>query len=287
VTLRQAIDSAKDILKTNPDIEDPFLESEVLLRHLLKIDRASLYLDFNTKLDPRIEFTYKQLIERRLKGEPLAYITGNREFYNLDFFVDPRVLIPRPETELLVEEALKFSKTNTVTTIADIGTGSGIIAISLAIHLPEVKIYATDISNSALEVARTNCIKHGVAQHVSLIEGDLLAALPEPVDVLIANLPYVRKEDLIKMPSAKFEPNLALDGGINGLDQIFRLGEQLKYKIKPGGCVLLEIGQGQGQITADLLQRLHKSATISILPDLAGIERVIKMVMPLDFQVQD
>jgi release factor glutamine methyltransferase len=282
VTLRQAIKSARDVLKTNREIEAPDLESEILLRYLLKIDQAALFLNFETQLNPQIETEYNHLIERRLKGEPIAYITNNREFYGLDFFVDSRVLIPRPETELLVEEAIKFTKNHSVTTVADIGTGSGIIAISLAVNLPETKIYATDISDSALEVARINCLRHHVEKQVRLSKGDLLSALPEPVDVLIANLPYVTKEDMAKMPSAKFEPVLALDGGINGLDQVFRFCEQLNTKIKPGGYVLLEIGLGEGKITAELLQSLFQSATIDILPDLAGIERVVRMLLPPD-----
>lgn len=275
--LRQALTQARDLLKTNGDIEDPYLEAEVLLRQILMIDRASLFVNIDTELKPRHEPLYREWVERRFKGEPLAYITRKREFYKLDFYVDERVLIPRPETELLVEEAINFSRNHRVETIADIGTGSGVIAVSLAVNLPGVFIYASDISSSALQVAGINCVKHRVAKRVFLAEGDLLDPLIEPVDILIANLPYVKKSDLALMPSAKFEPALALDGGVSGLDQIFRLGKQLVSKTKPGCCVMLEIGLGQGEITADYLGGLFPLSKIEILPDLAGIERVVKM----------
>jgi release factor glutamine methyltransferase len=278
VNLRQALTGARDLLKTNPDIEDPYLEAEVLLRQILMIDRASLFVNIDTELDPGYEPIYRDWVERRFNGEPVAYIIRKREFYKLDFYVDERVLIPRPETELLVEEAIDFSRNHRVETIADIGTGSGVIAVSLAVNLPGVFIYASDISSSALQVAGINCVKHRVAKRVFLAEGDLLDPLIEPVDILIANLPYVKKSDLALMPSAKFEPELALDGGISGLDQIFRLGKQLDSKVKPGGCVLMEIGLGQGEITADYLGGLFPNAKIDVLPDLAGIERVVRMV---------
>jgi release factor glutamine methyltransferase len=277
VTLRQALTKARKILGTNKDIEDLYLESEVLLRYILKIDRASLYIDTNRELDHQKEMEFIQMVKRRHLGEPLAYLIHNREFYKLDFYIDRRVLIPRPETELLVEEAIKLSQTHRTATIADIGTGSGAIAISLAVNLPGKKIFATDISSSALEVAKINCLKHQVEKQVILMEGDLLDPLPEPVDLLIANLPYVRHNQVSNILSAKFEPSQALDGGENGLDQIFRLFKQLRPKINPTGCVLMEVGLGQSQIVAKSLLDLFPSSIINILQDLAGIERVIKL----------
>jgi release factor glutamine methyltransferase len=279
VTLKQAVLRARDILKANQDIEEPFLESEVLLRCILQIDRASFFINLDQELDPQKETEYTKWIERRLGGEPLAYIIHNREFYNLDFYVDQRVLIPRPETELLVEETINFSKNHPVTLIADIGTGSGIIAVSLALHLPAIKIMASDISISALQVAKINCSKHGVDKRVLLLEGDLLYPLPEPVDVLIANLPYVRKADLSRMPSARFEPLIALDGGEGGLDHVFRFCDQVSAKIRPGGCLLMELGMGQCETVKEYLTRLFPLSTVEILADLAGIERVVKMTI--------
>ena len=145
MTRKQALDQARRRLSGLEDIEDPGLESEVLLRHILHCSRAQLYLDLNVQLNPDQESAFNQWVELRLRGEPLAYIIKSREFYGLDFFVDSRVLIPRPETELLVEEAIRFCDRRPAAILADIGTGSGAIAVSLAVHLPQVKIYAVDV----------------------------------------------------------------------------------------------------------------------------------------------
>ena len=162
------------------------------------------------------------------------------------------MLIPRPETELLVEEAIRYSQsylkevsTSRTIAIADVGTGSGAVAVSLAVNLPQANIYATDISASALEVAAINIRKHNVTEQVNLFQGDLLDPLPTPVDIIIANLPYVTRADVGRMPSAKYEPVLALDGGQTGLDKIFQLCRQVKRKLHPQSCVLLEVGLGQ------------------------------------------
>jgi release factor glutamine methyltransferase len=277
VTLQQALTLARERLAALKDVENPSLESEVLLRYALHVTRAKLHLDLDKDLDPEKEKLFRGWMERRLQGEPAAYIIQCREFFGLDFYVDTRVLIPRPETELLVEEAIKFAHDQRVVTMADIGTGSGAIAISLAVNLPRVEIYATDISAPALEVAAINSRKHQVTDRITLIQGDLLEPLPAPVDILIANLPYVTKDDVVQMPSARYEPKLALDGGQNGLDQIYRVSSQLKGKINPGGCVFMEIGLGQSRAIPDFLQTLFPDAKIDVLPDLAGIDRVIKI----------
>ncbi len=151
--LKQALDGARELLQTN-NIEDASLEAEILLRHVLGINRAQLFLEYELELNSEQKQAFDRLIERRLSGEPSAYITGHREFYGLDFAVDHRVLIPRPESELLVEKAIEIAQHQSVNTIADIGTGSGAIAVSVAVNIPGVKIYATDISTNALEVAR-------------------------------------------------------------------------------------------------------------------------------------
>jgi release factor glutamine methyltransferase len=172
-------------------VEDAGLEAELLLRQVLGVSRVELYQDFHRELSPQAEADFGRLIERRLRGEPVAYLTGHREFYGLDFCVDPAVLIPRLETELVIDRALAIARKRPVATVADIGTGSGAMAVALAVNLPQVKIYATDVSPAALRVARLNCQRHGVAGRVCLLEGDLLAPLPEPVDLIAANLPYV------------------------------------------------------------------------------------------------
>jgi len=274
VTLKQALTHAREILAAN-NIEDAPLECELLLRHSLKISRVQLYVDLDHELSSKQEETFWALIKRRLNGEPTVYITGHREFYGLDFYVDPHVLIPRPETELLVEKGLYLAQNHPVSTIAEIGTGCGAIAISLVLKLPEAKIYATDISAPALKVALFNCQKHGVANRICLLQGDMLDPLPEPVDLIITNLPYVRE---LELPNpANFEPLLALDGGSDGLEKIRQLCRQVKDKLRPKGCLLLEIGQGQKRAVTTFLRSLFPSSKIEVAPDLSGIDRVVSL----------
>jgi release factor glutamine methyltransferase len=270
LTLKQALRRARDVLVEN-NIEDAPLESELLLRHTLKIDRVKLYLELDSELTPRQERVFRRLVQRRLSGEPAAYITGHREFYGLDFRVNPDVLIPRPESELLVETTLAIAKNHPLSVIADIGTGSGALAISLAVNLPQARIYATDISAAALKVARLNCRKHGVADRVHLLEGNLLEPLSEPVDIIVANLPYVRKSEL----DTQSEPPLALDGGADGTETIKQLCRQAGGRLKSGGWLLLEIGQGQGEEINDILHNFFPDDEVKVFPDLAGIERVV------------
>jgi release factor glutamine methyltransferase len=273
MSLKQALGHARGIL-AQENIDDAPLEGELLLRHVLGISRTQLYLDLDRELNPEQEEAFRQLVERRLNGEPITYITGHREFYGLDFYVDPRVLIPRPESELLVEEALGLAQNHPLSTIAEVGTGSGAIAISLALSLPETRIYATDISASALEVAQLNCQRHGVADRVYLLQGNMLDPLPAPVDLIIANLPYVRKSEL---DGVRFEPRLALDGGSDGMEKIRQLCRQAVGRLRPGGFLLLEIGQGQGEAVTTLLNTLFPGGKIRLTPDLSGIERVVSL----------
>jgi len=273
VTLKQALGRAREILVAN-NIEEAPLESELLLRHALKISRVQLYLDLNHELSPEQEETFWHLIERRLSREPTAYILGHREFYGLDFYVDPSVLIPRPESELLVEKALKLAQNHPVSTIAEVGTGCGAIAISLALNLPQAKIYATDVSVPALKVALFNCQKHGVVDRICLLAGDMLDLLPEPVDLIVANLPYVKESEI---NATNFEPLLALNGGSDGLEKIRHLCHQVGDKLRPEGFMLLEIGQGQERAITTLLCSLFPSAEIEVAPDLSDIDRVISL----------
>ncbi len=255
MTLKQALERARHILAAS-DIEEAALESELLLRQVLKIGRIQLYLELDNELTKKQEEGLRRLTQRRLKGEPNAYITGHREFYGHDFRVDGRVLIPRPESELLVDRA-----------------------ISLALELPQAKVYASDISAAALEVARANCQKHGVADRVCLLQGDMLKPLPEPVDLIVANLPYVRRQEV---NDNHFEPSLALNGGRYGTKQIGRLCLEAKSRLHPGGGLLLEIGQGQEKAVTSRLKRLFPRAKIEVVPDLAGTARVVTAVLPAE-----
>ncbi len=281
--VRQALTRGREMLSARGDSQNLSLECEVLLKYYLKVDRAYLFREPDEELSGDVEKAFFEGIARLLRAEPLAYIISSREFFGLDFYVDSRVLIPRPETELIVEEALLFVNERPSSIIADIGTGSGAIAISLAKNLPRtdsaIKIYASDISAPALEVARINSLKHGVADIINLVQGDLAEALPQAVDLLIANLPYVMQGDLAVIPSARFEPLLALDGGKGGLDTLSRFCEGVAVKIKPSGCILLEIGMGQAEAVTALLRKSFPGASITVLPDLAGIDRVVKVVV--------
>jgi release factor glutamine methyltransferase len=278
VNRREALTRTREILAKS-GIEEASLEAEVLLRHVLGINRAQLYSDLDLDLNPEQEKSLSRLLERRRNGEPPAYITGHREFYGLDFPVDRRVLIPRPESELLVELAINLARYKTIKKIADIGTGCGAIAVSLALHLPEAIVYATDISPEALEVARNNCQRHGVAERVVLRRGDLLEPLEEPVDMIVANLPYVRESDLTKNSSLGFEPALALNGGEKGLHKIKSLCLQVGKKLKGDGYLLLEIGEGQAPAVTALLRKTFAEAAIEVHKDLAGIERAISLCL--------
>ncbi len=271
--LAEVLNRNRAVLTRNA-IEDASLEAELLLRHTLKLNRTQLYLELENELSTQDEKAYAALIERRFKGEPSAYIIGRREFYRRDFQVNHHTLIPRPESELLVERALELAQERQLHTIADIGTGCGAIAISLALELPQAKIYATDISPKALEMAKENCQKHGVDDKVRLIQGDMLEPLPEPVELIVANLPYVRRTEIA--PN-NFEPAIALDGGADGTESIARLCRQAKSKLTENGSMLLEIGAGQCQTISSLLHRAFDDSTIEVFRDLSGIERVFHL----------
>ena len=276
--LKQALFHTRETLNAG-DIEDACLEAELLLRHTLNISQVQLYLDFDRELSPEDEESFQRLVSRRLKGEPSAYITGHREFYCLDYYVNPNVLIPRPESELLVDKAIEITQKAEISTVAEIGTGSGAIAISLALNLPETRIYATDISLSALEVASLNCQKHGVEDKICLLQGDILNPLPEPADLIVANLPHVKESELTESNTSNFEPSLALNGGNDGLEKICQLCRQANSKLNSPGYLLLEIGQGQVNQVASFLYRLFPSAGIEVIPDLGGIDRLLSICL--------
>lgn len=276
MTLEESLNQARQVLLSN-EIEYSSLESELLLRQALKISRVQMYLDLEHEIKPEHEEAFWQMVRRRLKGEPTAYITGHCEFYGYDFYVNQNVLIPRPDSELLVEKLLSLAQGYRSPIIADIGTGCGAIAISLALNLPQAKkIYATDISVPALEVALKNCQKHGITDKICLLCGDMLEPLPEPVDFIVANMPYVKQSDI---DPGSFEPVLALNGGRDGLDKIRHFCYQVASKLCPGGCLIMEMGQGQEKTITTLLYQLYPSAKIEITPDLSGIDRVVTVIL--------
>ncbi len=264
------------------------LDTQVLLEHVLGIDRAILYSHPEREVTAEQEQQFLALIERRMQGEPIAYILGNEEFYGLDFLVDKRVLIPRPETEMLVENALRLVRerldAKQTPLVADIGTGSGAIPITLAVE--EVRLpylYAIDISTDALAVAQQNCLRHSVEQRVHLLHGDLLMPLPEPVDMLIANLPYVGTDevDVMTRDVLNYEPYQALFSGPNGLDLLQRFFEQVHMleKLKPHGVMLLEIGYRQRELLTKILKSTLPDATVIFQKDYAGWDRMLQVTL--------
>ncbi|OLD63637.1 MAG: protein-(glutamine-N5) methyltransferase, release factor-specific [Chloroflexi bacterium 13_1_20CM_50_12] len=266
----------------------PRLDAQVLLGHVLHVDRVTLIAYPENPLTPEQERHYGQLLERRKRGEPVAYLVGHKEFFGLDFFVDQRVLIPRPETEQLVEAALKIIRVALAAgmkpVVADIGTGSGIIPITIAVQEPRLPyLYASDVSPDALEVARINCRRHSVEERVRLLSSDLLTDLPEPSDILTANLPYVGTDEMeLLTPEVRaYEPQLALFSGNQGLDLLQRFFTEARHsgKLKEHAVLLLEIGYQQREKLIHLLSNLWPLASVSFEKDYAGWDRLLKVVL--------
>jgi len=282
VNLKEALYKAETIIASQ-HIADARNEAELLLMHFLGIGKAELYTRLEELISPSEVERFWYLVQHRCHHEPTAYILKQCQFYGIDFYIDFRTLIPRPESELLVETTLEFISQHFPSgvpfSIADVGTGSGAIAIAVALHLPQAKIYAIDISAAALEVAHINCQKHGVEKQVHLLLGDMLQPLPEPVDIILANLPYVKDSELPQLsPEIKnFEPIIALAGGRDGLEKIRQLLPQAKQKLLPKGLILLEIGQGQGPAATALIRGYFPTARIDLIPDLGGIDRVVRV----------
>ena len=280
--LREALQSATQTLR-KAGIDDASVEAELLLGHILGMSKTQLYTEPERSLTSVETEHLCHLVRRRLDHEPAAYILGHCEFYGIDFCIDCHTFIPRPETELLVEKAVelaqRISQPGKRITIADVGTGCGAIAISLASALPQAKIYATDISASALQVAGMNCRRHAVSSQVELLQGNLLEPLFQPVDMIVANLPYIKGCEFRDLsPEVRnFEPTTALAGGEDGLDEIQQILEQMPGKLNYGGCFLLEIGQGQGRVVTSLIKSYFPQASIELISDLGGIERVVKV----------
>lgn len=262
-------------------LDDARFEAEVLLRHVLGIDRAGFYASPQRELD-RVEWAaFARFIQRRVDREPTAYIVGHKEFYALDLRVAPPVLIPRPETELLVETAIEVAGKHYPLSClaADVGTGCGAVAIALASNLPQARVYAIDVSSAALEIAKVNCRSHGVEERVTLLHGDLLQPLPESVHLIVANLPYVRSSEMgdLSPEISSHEPELALHGGLDGLDAIRQLLSQVKGRLLGNGFVLVEIGHDQAQAVCDLAVEHLPGSTSSVVADLSGLDRVVKI----------
>lgn len=262
------------------------LDARVLLSHVLGVAATMFYAYPEREVSAEQERQFLSLVERRAHSEPVAYLVGHKEFYGLDFVVDKHVLIPRPETELLVEAALENIRGRLnacqVPIVADIGTGSGAIPITLAVEEPRLPyLYATDISPEALGVARLNCKRHAVEQRIRLLQGNLVEPLPEAVDIITANLPYVGTDemDVLAPDVLAYEPHLALFSGSSGLDLLQRFLRAVRQSgiLKKGGCMFLEIGYAQKEPLTHLLSELWPSAVVAWKKDYAGWDRLLQV----------
>ena len=262
-------------------VESPRLDAECLLAFLLGRDRLHLYAAAEERMPPPVFEVYRALLGRRQAREPLAYLTRTKEFWSLSFAVTPAVLIPRPETETLVETALARLIELQAPVIADIGTGSGAIAVAVAKALPDSRLYATEISSRALDVARENAARHGVLERITFVHGDLVEpllclGLAHHCDLMVSNPPYVATRELAGLPAeVRYEPLEALDGGSDGLDVHRRLINGASTLLRPGGWLALEMAPGQGPSLSRLLQEQGAFGDIEVTPDLSGRERVI------------
>ncbi len=291
-------------------LASPRLDAEILVAHALGVPRLQLYVQFDRPLAPEELASIRELVKRRQAGESVAYVVGKKEFWGLDFAVDARVLVPRPDTETLVDEALarigraarppvtrapraadaedeappvdEAPPAHFVAAprVVDVGTGSGAIAVTIAKERPDAVVFASDASAEALAVARANAERHGAA--ITFLEGDLAAPLAAhaPFDLITANLPYVPTGDLAALaPEVRAEPRRALDGGADGLDLVRRLVTDAPALLAPGGAIVLEIGIGQARETAGLCAAAGL-ADVRVRRDLGQIERVVSAVRP-------
>jgi release factor glutamine methyltransferase len=257
-------------------VDAPRLTAEMLLSHLLSVDRVKLYVDLDRPLEKTELAAYRALIQRRIAGEPTQYLVGYKQFYNRRIAVDSRVLIPRPETELLIEAVLRGIPADATAQVLDLCTGSGCIAVTIAAERKGVTVTAVDVSPGACEVAKANAEKLGVGERVKVLQGDLFAPLPpgETFSVITANAPYVKSGELAGLQKeVQKEPMLALDGGPEGLDVIARIADGAKTWLADGGLLALEIGDAQGPQVKDILVRAGYRDVV-IERDLARLDRL-------------
>jgi release factor glutamine methyltransferase len=262
------------------NIPNPRLDAEVLLGHLLKKSRLQLYLHFDMPVFQDDLTVFRELIKKRIARTPLSYLTNHKEFMSLDFYVDERVLIPRPETEFIVETILK-TKEDTPQRLLEIGTGSGVIATALAVNMPEWEIIATDISNDALAVAEKNRDAHDCVERITLLHGDLFEPIktlqPARFNWIVSNPPYIMsgERDILSPDIRDYEPHIALFAGEDGLSIIRRLIAEAPNHLHPEGKLIFEIGDKQAESVKALLDEQPTYQNYRFIKDYAGIERVV------------
>lgn len=279
-TLRRIVRWMTDDLQKR-GVGSPRLDAELLAAHALGIDRVALFMDLDRPLDARELEAIRALVPRRRRREPMAYILGRREFWGLELEVAPAVLIPRPETELLVELSLSHLPATAEARVLDLCTGSGCVAIAIATERPGVQVVATDLSEDALEIARANTRAHGVDGRIELVRGDLFVPLEgQRFDVITANPPYLAAHELGECePDVRdFEPRLALVAGDGGLEIVARIAAGLDAHLGPAGRAFVEVGAGQAAAAAALCR--EKGFVTQLHVDLARIERVVEARRP-------
>ena len=258
-------------------------EAELLFTEIFKCDRLSLYLNSESLIDKDKSALVSTVLQRRISGEPIQYILGKSEFMGLEFKVAPGVLIPRPETEILVEAVLKFSRQpgffGRRLEIMDIGTGSGNIAVSLARLSQDLNITAIDISKEAIEIAKYNAMSNNLANRINFIQSDLFSSC-EPMaggyDIIVSNPPYIPTQELKDLqPEIRYEPVIALDGGKEGLDYYRKLSGRAPYFLREGGLLITEIGYNQKDAVVDIFQNDKNFRVLEVIPDYNNIDRVV------------
>ncbi len=289
VLLQDLLDST--ITRLLPLSDTPQLDAQVLLAHIFEKPRTWLLAHTSAAPDVKSAARLEKLIRRLERGEPLPYVLGHWEFFGLDFHLTPDVLIPRPETELLVESAIAWLRSTKREgpdgpMVADIGTGSGCIAVSIARNLPHIHVLATDISPAAIKVARANAKRFKVLSQIDFLTCDILPARPKSFpasrsfDLLCANLPYIPTEKLRSLPVYRREPTLALDGGPDGLDPFRKLFALVPDWMAPGGRILLEVESTRGAAVLSLAYDAFTAASFHLHQDLAGRDRLLEIQLP-------
>ena len=287
-TLGRLLTWTTDFLKQHGS-ESPQLDAQLLLAHARKCERIELYTAYGEEAPESLRSEFRELVRQRAAGTPVAYLIGHREFYSLDFRVTPEVLIPRPETEFLViavtDLVKRAANEGASLTIADVGTGSGILASCLAKHLVQAHIWATDISSAALEIARQNCTTHGVVDRVQFVCGNLFDPVPHGVwfDFIVSNPPYVTTAEYAQLAREvrEHEPRQALVAGDKGTEVIERLIPHAARKLKPGGWLLLEISPMIEQAVHELVVSDGRFTAPETIRDLAGHARVVQAAIPI------
>ncbi len=285
MTIKEALKFGEDTLKA-AGIENPQKAANILLQNALDLNQIKVFLKQSQKISSKKIRLYKNFIRRRAKHEPVWYIIGKVEFFGYKFYVNNNVMIPRPETELLIETVLKkipnkSQSSNGKIIIADVGTGCGNIAITLAKELLKrkitAKIYATDISKKALLVARTNVKNFNLSKTIKLLQGNLLEPLKEKVDIIVANLPYIPHNEIntLALDVYHFEPRVALDGGEKGLELNKSLLKTASKKLKKGGKIFLEVGYNQGKDITKITKRYLPNSKVTVKKDYSNLDRIV------------